>query len=81
MEKTWGPAINSHDYHPRKVLYGKENSVQYEFLCPVSKGIMMIYKGDKTFEGYDFTHTYPNPKLREMSKDNKELADKHNLTE
>ena len=81
MEKTWGPAIHSHDYHPRKVLYGKENSVQYEFLCPVSKGIMMIYKGDNTFEGYDFTHTYPNPKLREMSKGNKDLADKHSLTE
>ena len=79
VENTWGPPINSHDYHPRKVLYGKDNSVQYEFLCPVSKGIYMIYKGDNTFDNYDFTHAYPNPKLREMSKANKDLADKHSF--
>ena len=79
VEDTWSPLINSHDYHPRKVLYGKDNSVQYEFLCPVSKGIYMIYKGDNTFDSYDFTHTYPNPTLREMSKTDKVLADKHSF--
>ena len=79
VENTWGPLINSHDYHPRKVLYGKDNSVQYEFLCPVSKGIYMIYKGDNTFDNYDFSDAYPNPKLRELSKTNKDLADKHSF--
>lgn len=79
VESTWSDAVNNHDYHPRKVLYGKENSVHYEFLCPVSKGIMMIYKGDHTFDDYDFTLACPNPRLRELIKGDKDLADKHSL--
>ena len=77
IQSTYNEAICSHDYLPRKVLYGKENSVQYEFLCPVSRAIMMIYKGSNTFDGYDFAETHPNPRLREMVKHNPELAEKH----
>ena len=55
----------------------RENSVQYEFLCPVSIAVMMTYKGAKTFDGYDFTQTHPTPRLREMVRNNPELAEKH----
>ena len=75
INQTYSETINNHVYTPRKVLYGGENSVQYEFQCPISPGIMMIYKGEKTFEGYDFTITHPNPRLREMLKTNPSLAD------
>ena len=77
IESTYAAAINNHDYRPRKQLYGKENSIQYEFLCPVSKGIMMIFKGDHTFDGYDFTDKYPNPRLRELVRENPDLEAKH----
>ena len=60
-----------------KGSYGNGNSVQYEFLCPVSQGIMMIYKGKTTFKDYDFTHKHPNPRLREMVKSDPSLADTH----
>ena len=77
IEATYSAAINNHDYRPRKQLYGKENSVQYEFLCPVSKGMMMIFKGNHTFDGYDFTAKHPNPRLRELADDKPELGAKH----
>ena len=77
IEGKFSAAICDHDYYPRKVLYGTENSVQYEFLCPVSRGIMMIYKGEDTYEGYDFSLEHPNPKLREMLRANPGLAEKH----
>ena len=79
VETTFSNAIKNHDYHPRKQIYGKENSVQYEFLCPVAKGIMMIYKGDLTFEGYDFLDPIPNPRLRELVKSDPSLKEKHNF--
>ena len=77
ISRTFADAINGHNYLPRKVIYGNGNSVQYEFLCPVSQGIMMIYKGETTFKDYDFTHTHPNPRLREMVKNDPSLADTH----
>ena len=77
IENTFGEAIHNHDYLPRKVLYGKENSVQYEFLCPVSTAVMMTYKGARTFDGYDFTQSQPNPRVRELARNNPELAEKH----
>ena len=73
VNKTYLEAINRHSY---KVLYGGENSA-YEFQCPISPSIMTIYKGEKTFEGYDFTGTHPNPRLREMVKTNSSLAEKY----
>ena len=76
-EHKFESAINDHDYNPRKVLYGNVNSVQYEFLCPVSRGIMMIYRGANTYDGYDFSQEHPNPKLRQMLKSDPGLADKH----
>ena len=75
--KTYKDAIENHHYLPRKVIYGNGNSVQYEFLCPVSRGIMMIYKGPATFKGYDFTNRHPNPRLRELVKSDSSLADTH----
>ena len=75
--KTYKDAIENHHYLPRKVIYGNGNSVQYEFLCPVSRGIMMIYKGPATFKGYDFTNRHPNPRLRELVKTDSSLADTH----
>ena len=38
---------------------------------------MMIYKGETTFKDYDFTHTHPNPRLREMVKSDPSLVDTH----
>ena len=73
ISSTYADTINGHNYFPRKVLYG--NSVQYEFQCPISKGIMMIYKGETTFKYYDFTEHHPNPRLREMVKSDPGLAD------
>ena len=37
----------------------------------------MIYKGENTYDGYDFSLEHPNPKLREMLKANPGLAEKH----
>ena len=79
VHRTYAGAINGHNYLPRKVIYGSGNSVQYEFLCPVSRGIMMIYKDSATFKGYDFTHPHPNPRLREMVKRDPSLADTHSF--
>ena len=78
---TYAEAINSHNYLPRKVIYGTGNSgtVQYEFLCPVSRGIMMIYKDSATFKDYDFTNPIPNPRLRELVKNDQSLAEIHKL--
>ena len=36
----------------------------YEFLCPVSNYVYMIYKYDTTFNKYDFTHKIVNLRLR-----------------
>ena len=77
IEGKFSAAICDHDYYPRKVLYGTENSVQYEFLCPVSRGIMMIYRGANTYDGYDFSQQHPNPKLRQMLRSDPESADRH----
>ena len=77
ISRTYSDAINGHNYLPRKVIYGGGNSVQYEFQCPISRGMMMIYKDVSTFEGYDFTDEHPNPRLREMVKKDSSLAAKY----
>ena len=77
ISRTFSDAINNHNYYPRKVIYGGVNSVQYEFQCPISRGIMMIYKDGLTFEDYDFTDPHPNPRLRVMVRTDPSLAAKY----
>ena len=62
--ETYDKIIVDHDFMPRKQIYNKESSIQYEFLCPMAEKVWMVYKGDKTFEDYDFLSDQPNPVVR-----------------
>ena len=46
---------------------------------PRLRGIMMIYKGSSTIQGYDSTNPHPNPRLREVVKTDPSLAARYSF--